>query len=184
MRYENHFLDNKTATTVLTFAKIFNCSPRCCFTTASVSLDRGSSKGKIVCTVSAKLGWQQNQYWGCHFTIVLCIACLPYAQRNVSQHLRVNQSAWCVEISYKTLTWIATMLTLFSYLCKPIELFVYRTRRCFSDNLSSMVKSSKVGAGFAAGSRACWNDLETAHKMQCYCDLKLDNDNSRWCTYL
>ena len=45
------------------------------------------------------------------------------------------------------------------YLCNAMVLFVYLITLCCSLRLSSMVKSSKVGAAFGAGALDCWNDL-------------------------
>lgn len=50
-----------------------------------------------------------------------------------------------------------------SYRCKPMVLLAYRTSLWCSVNLSSIVRSSKVGAAFAAGILACWKDLKQNH---------------------
>jgi len=74
---------------------------------------------------------------------------LPYRRSNVCHLFQMHQS---VELIIEIVTADDENDSIGElYLCNPIVLFVYRITLCCSLRLSSIVKSSKVGAAFGAG---------------------------------
>lgn len=71
---------------ILTCATRFNCSTRCCLMTGSSSFDKGSNKGIIVATVSAKLRTSRHQS---HIGAKFKATNPPNILRYISYHLHV-----------------------------------------------------------------------------------------------